>query len=80
MSKKSVWLMLKRGDKMPRIKSDLAVDIRSDFVTRMRSIGKTPKEIEQLDRFLVACLQNVNDLDRVAKFDSVKTLNHQLHQ
>ena len=52
---------------MLRINKDLAVDIRSDFVTRMRSIGKQPREIEQLDRFLVACLQNVNDLDRVAK-------------
>ncbi|MFT6269089.1 MAG: hypothetical protein ACJAVV_001909 [Alphaproteobacteria bacterium] len=59
--------MLNRGEKMPRIKSDLVVDIRSDFVTRMRSIGKQPKEIEQLDRFLVTSLQNVNDLDRVAK-------------
>ncbi|WP_293750337.1 hypothetical protein [uncultured Paraglaciecola sp.] len=67
MSRQTVWLMLNKGDKMPRIKNDLAVDIRSDFVTRMRSIGKKPKEIEQLDRFLVACLQNVNDLDRVAK-------------
>lgn len=58
--------MLKKGDKMPRINSDLAVDIRSDFVTRMRSIGKQPKEIEQLDRFLFASLQNVNDLATVA--------------
>jgi hypothetical protein len=39
---------------MPRINKILAIDIRADFVTRMRSIGKTPNEIEQLDRFL-AC-------------------------
>jgi len=52
---------------MPRINKTLAIDIRADFVTRMRSIGKQPKEIEQLDRFLVASLQNVNDLAAVVK-------------
>jgi hypothetical protein len=66
MSIRTVWLMLQRGDKMPRINKVLAIDIRADFVTRMRSIGKQPKEIEQLDRFLVASLQNVNDLAAVA--------------
>jgi hypothetical protein len=66
MSKKTVWLMLQIGDKMPRINKILAVDIRADFVTRMRSIGKTPKEIAKLDRFLFASLQNVNDLATVA--------------
>jgi hypothetical protein len=45
-----------------RINKDLAIDIRSDFATRMRSIGRTPKEIEKLDIFLSLCLQNVNDL------------------
>ena len=59
--------MLKRGDKMPRINKTLAIDISADFVTRMRSIGKQPKEIEQLDRFLFASLQNVNDLAAVVK-------------
>jgi hypothetical protein len=43
MAKKAVWLMLKRGEKMPRINKTLAIDIRADFVTRMRSIGKTQK-------------------------------------
>jgi hypothetical protein len=62
MSKKKVWLMLKKGGKMPRINKILAIDIRADFVTRMRSIGKQPKEIAKLDRFLFASLQNVNDL------------------
>ena len=52
---------------MPRINKILAIDIRADFVTRIRSIGKQPKEIEQLDRFLFTSLQNINDLDRVAK-------------
>jgi hypothetical protein len=47
---------------MPRINKILAIDIRADFVTRMRSIGKQPKEIAELDRFLFASLQNVNDL------------------
>jgi hypothetical protein len=45
-----------------RINKILAIEIRADFVTRVRSIGKTPKEIAKLDRFLLASLQNVNDL------------------
>ena len=45
-----------------RINKYLSVDIRHDFVTRMRSIGKTRKEIEQLNIFLEATLTNVNDL------------------
>jgi hypothetical protein len=65
MAKKTVWLMLKRDEKMPRINKTLAIDVRADFVTRMRSIGKTPKEIAKLDRFLFASLQNVNDLAAV---------------
>ena len=40
MSKRTVWLMLQRGDKMPRINKILAIDIGADFVIRMRSIGK----------------------------------------
>jgi hypothetical protein len=47
---------------MLRINRVLAVDILHDFVTRMRSIGKTRKEIEQLNIFLEATLTNVNDL------------------
>ncbi|MEP7703441.1 hypothetical protein [Paraglaciecola sp. 25GB23A] len=66
MAKKTVWLMLKRDEKMPRINKTLAIDVRADFVTRMRSIGKTPKEIAKLDRFLFDSLQNVNDLAAVA--------------
>jgi len=49
---------------MLRINKDLAIDIRSDFVTRMRSIGKTPEDIAKLDIFLSVSLQNVNDLGR----------------
>jgi hypothetical protein len=44
-----------------RVNRTLAIDIRSDFATRMRSIGRTPQEIEKLDIFLSLCLQNVND-------------------
>jgi hypothetical protein len=49
-----------------RISKELAVDIRSDFITRMRSIGKTRKEIELLNIFLEASLTNINDLDKIA--------------
>jgi hypothetical protein len=45
-----------------RINKILAIEIRADSVTRVRSIGKTPKDIAKLDRFLLASLQNVNDL------------------
>ena len=36
--------------------------IRSDFIVRMRSIGKTRKEIERLDFYLSVSMDNVNDL------------------
>ena len=45
-----------------RISNHLSASIRHDFVIRMRSIGKTRKEIEQLNIFLEATLTNVNDL------------------
>jgi hypothetical protein len=44
MSRRTVWLMLKREDEInlaKRVNDTLAIDIRADFVTRMRSIGKT---------------------------------------
>ncbi len=47
---------------MKRINKTLAIDLRADFVTRMRSIGKSPEDIAQLDFFLSVCLDNVNDL------------------
>ena len=47
-----------------RINKNLVIDIRSDFVTRMRSLGKTPKEIEQLCLFLEISLDNVNEIAR----------------
>lgn len=48
-----------------RINQTLAIDIKHDFVIRMRSIGKTPKEISQLNVFLDASLTNINDLDKL---------------
>lgn len=45
-----------------RISQLLAIDIRANLVTRMRSIGKTRKEIEQLNIFLEASLADVNDI------------------
>ncbi len=50
-----------------RINNGLMIDIRHDFVVRMRSIGKTRKEIEQLNAFLEATLVNVNDLNKLSR-------------
>ena len=49
---------------MVRINHTLAVDIRHDFATRMRSLGKPPKDIELLNLFLELSLENVNELAR----------------
>ena len=46
-----------------RINRNLGIDIRADFVTRMRSLGKSRKEIEQLSFFLEASIENINDID-----------------
>lgn len=53
-----------RGQAM-RINSNLAADIKHDFVVRMRSIGKTRSEIQQLVLFLDASLANINDLSKI---------------
>lgn len=45
-----------------RINKKLAIDIRADFCTRMRSLNRAPKEIAQLDFFLRISLDNLNDL------------------
>lgn len=45
-----------------RINRNLAIDVKHDYVTRLRSIGKSRKEIEKLIIFLDASLTNVNDL------------------
>jgi len=46
-----------------RINKTLNVDIRSDFCTRMRSLGKNRQEIKQLDFFLSVAMDNVNEID-----------------
>ena len=48
---------------MMRINKTLSTDIRADYCTRMRSLGKSRQEIEQLSLFLEASLDNINDLD-----------------
>ena len=45
-----------------RINKTLSTDIRADYCTRMRSLGKSRKEIEQLNLFLEASLDNINDI------------------
>ena len=47
-----------------RINKNLAIDIRADFCTRMRALGKKPAEIAQLNRFLETSLANVNELEK----------------
>ena len=47
---------------MLRINRTLSTDIRADYCTRMRSLGKSRQEIEQLSLFLEASLDNVNDI------------------
>jgi hypothetical protein len=47
---------------MARINKELQIDIRANFATRMRSLGKTPKDIEQLNLFLDLSLSDVNDI------------------
>jgi len=47
---------------MMRINRALSTDIRADYCTRMRSLGKSRKEIEKLSLFLEASIDNVNDI------------------
>lgn len=47
-----------------RISKELQKDIKLDFQCRMRSLNKTPKDIEQLSLFLEISLDNVNDIAR----------------
>ena len=48
---------------MPRIKKELMVAIRSEYVVRLRSLGKSRKDIEQLSMYLDLALLNLNDLE-----------------
>ncbi len=54
---------------MARITQSLAADIKSDFVTRMRTIGKSRKEIAQLALFLGVSLDNINEIDKMNKLN-----------
>jgi len=47
---------------MMRINRVLSADIRADYCTRMRSLGKSRQEIEQLSLFLEASIDNINDI------------------
>ena len=47
---------------MTRINKTLSTDIRADYCTRMRSLGKSRQEIEQLAIFLEASIDNINDI------------------
>ncbi|MDX2370656.1 MAG: hypothetical protein QNK36_20010 [Colwellia sp.] len=44
------------------INKTLAIDMIHDFVTRLYSLGKTLKNIQQLDLYLGLSLDNINDL------------------
>jgi len=44
-----------------KVSKNLAIDIRSNFVTRMRSIGMDRKMIEKLDLYLDVSMDDVND-------------------
>jgi|VirMetMinimDraft_7_1064189.scaffolds.fasta_scaffold653987_2 hypothetical protein len=46
-----------------RINKTLNVDIRSDFCTRMRSIGLKRLEIAKLDMYLSVSMDNLNEKD-----------------
>ncbi|MDX2370718.1 MAG: hypothetical protein QNK36_20335 [Colwellia sp.] len=44
------------------INKTLAIDMKHDFVTRLFSLGKTQKNIQQLDLYLDLSLDNINGL------------------
>ena len=50
---------------MARITKNLAIEIKSDFVTRLRSIGTSRKEIEKLVLYLDVSMVNINEIDRL---------------
>ena len=54
---------------MSRINKVLAVDIKSNFCTRMRSLGKKTEDIAQLVLFLDLSLRDINDISRINELD-----------
>ena len=47
------------------IKRTVAIKLKSDFVVRLRSVGKNRPEIEKLITFLDASISNVNDVAKL---------------
>ena len=45
-----------------KISPNMAIEVRHNFVTRLRSIGTPRKEIERLDWYLGTAMGDVNDL------------------
>ena len=45
-----------------KITPNMAIEVRSNFVTRLRSIGMPRKEIERLDWYLDTAMDDINDL------------------
>jgi len=45
-----------------KISPSMAINIRSNFVTRLRSIGMARSEIERLDWWLTAACDDCNDI------------------
>jgi len=45
-----------------KISPNMAIEVRSNFVTRLRSIGVPRKEIERLDWYLDTAMDDINEL------------------
>lgn len=46
---------------MARINKTLGINLRADYVTRLRSIGFDRKQIEKLDFYLDVAIDSVNE-------------------
>jgi len=50
-----------------KVSRNLGVEIRHNYVTRLRSIGIPRKEIERLDLYLGVCFDDINDRTEMGK-------------
>ena len=50
-----------------KVSRNLGVEIRHNYVTRLRSIGTPRKEIERLDLYLGVCFDDINDRVEMGK-------------
>jgi hypothetical protein len=50
---------------MAHINKELAANLRSDFVTRLRSVGLGREQIAKIDFYLDVSIDNVNELARL---------------